>query len=150
MPTHRFEGTLTWRAGAAPPATGNHRVVFAGRPALEVSAAPQYRGDGTKLNPEELLVASLASCQLLTYLTLAARAGVEVRAYDDRPVGTLAMAEKKMRITEILLRPRITIGPASDADAARTLVERAHESCFIGASLACAVRLEPEIVRSEP
>ena len=148
MPTHHFEGRLTWRAGAEPPAAGNHRVEFAGRPVLEVSGAPQYRGDGTKLNPEELLVASLASCQLLTYLALAARAGVTVLAYEDAPVGTLAIVDKKMRMAEILLRPRITIAAPSDVEAARTLVERAHEQCFIGNSVSCAVRLEPEIVRS--
>jgi organic hydroperoxide reductase OsmC/OhrA len=149
MPTHHFEGRVAWHAGAEGPAAGNHRVEFAGRPALEVSGAPQYRGDGTKLNPEELLTASLASCQLLTYLALAPRAGVRVLAYEDRPVATLAMADKRMRVTEILLRPRITIAADADADTARALVERAHEGCFIGNSIACAVRLEPEIVRSE-
>jgi len=149
MPTHHFEGRLTWRAGAAGPAAGNHRVEFAGRPALEVSGAPQYRGDGTKVNPEELLVAALASCQLLTYLALAPRAGVTVLGYEDAPVGTLALVEKKMRVAEILLRPRITIAAGGDVEAARTLVERAHEGCFIGNSIACAVRIEPEIVRSE-
>lgn len=148
MPTHRFEGRVTWRAGAEGTAAGNHRIEFAGRPALEVSGAPQYRGDGTKLNPEELLVASLASCQLLTYLALAPRAGVTVLDYEDAPVGTLAMVDKKMRVAEIVLHPRITIGQTDDVAAATTLVERAHESCFIGNSISCAVRLEPEIVRS--
>jgi len=147
MPTHQFEGHLTWRAGVAGPAAGNHRVEFAGRPALEVSGAPQYRGDGTKLNPEELLVAALASCQLLTYLALASRARVQVLAYEDAPVGTLALVEKKMRIAEILLRPHITLAEGGDVEMARTLVERAHDGCFIGNSLACAVRLEPEIRR---
>jgi organic hydroperoxide reductase OsmC/OhrA len=146
MPTHHFEGRVQWRAGAAPPATGNHRVEFAGRPVLEVSGAPQYRGDGTKLNPEELLVASLASCQLLTYLALAERAGIRVLGYEDVPVGTLAIADRKMRVTEILLRPRITVAPGSDLAAARGLVERAHDGCFIGNSIACAVRIEPEIL----
>ena len=149
MPTHRFEGHLVWRAGSGEPATGTHRVEFAGRPTLEVSAAPQYRGDGTKLNPEELFVASLASCQLLTYLALAPRAGVTVLAYEDAPVGTLGIVEKKMRMAEVLLRPRITIAAASDPEAARDLVSRAHDGCFVGNSVACPVRLEPEIVRSD-
>lgn len=148
MPTHQFAGRVTWRAGAEGPAAGTHRVEFAGRPALEVSGAPQYRGDGTKLNPEELLVASLASCQLLTYLALAPRAGVTVLGYEDTPVGTLAIVDKKMRVAEIVLRPRITITHTNDVEAARALVERAHETCFIGNSISCVVRIEPEIVRS--
>src|SRR5262245_43525558 len=149
MPTHHFEGRLAWRAGGEGPAAGNHRVEFAGRPALELSGAPQYRGDGTKLNPEELLVASLASCQLLSYLALAPRAGITVLAYEDTPIGTLAIADKKMRVTEILLRPRITIAAGGSVDTARTLVDRAHEVCFIGNSLSCAVRIEPEIVERQ-
>jgi organic hydroperoxide reductase OsmC/OhrA len=149
MPTHRFEGLLTWRPGAVGPAAGTHRIEFAGRPALELSGAPQYGGDATKLNPEELLVASLASCQLLTYLALATRAGLQVLTYDDAPVGTLAMVDKKMRIAEILLRPRVTVAAGGDVEAARVLVERAHDHCFIGNSLACAVRLEPEIRRGD-
>ena len=149
MPTHHFEGRVAWTAGAAGPAAGNHHVEFAGRPALELSGAPQYRGDGTKLNPEELFTASLASCQLLSYLALAPRAGVRVLAYEDRPIATLAIADKKMRVTEIVLRPRITIAADADAAAARTLVDRAHDVCFIGNSISCAVRLEPEIVQGQ-
>ena len=148
MPTHHFEGRVTWTAGADGAAAGNHRVEFAGRPALELSGAPQYRGDGTKLNPEELLTASLASCQLLSYLALAPRTGVRVLAYEDRPIATLAIADKKMRVTEIVLRPRITIAADADAAAARTLVDRAHDVCFIGNSISCAVRIEPEIVQA--
>jgi organic hydroperoxide reductase OsmC/OhrA len=145
MPTHHFEGRLVWRAGAEGTAAGNHTVEFAGRPALQMSGAPQYRGDGSKLNPEELLAASLASCQLLTYLSLAPRAGITVLAYEDTPMATLAIVEKKMRVAEVLLRPRIAIAAGGDVATARTLVERAHEQCFIGNSVSCAVRLEPEI-----
>jgi organic hydroperoxide reductase OsmC/OhrA len=147
MPAHHFEGRVTWRAGAEGPATGNHRIEFAGRPALELSGAPQYRGDGTKLNPEELLVASLASCQLLSYLARAKQAGVTVLAYEDAPVGTLAIVDKKMRMAEILLRPRITVAADADLETARKLVDQAHDVCFIGNSLSCAVRIEPEIGR---
>jgi organic hydroperoxide reductase OsmC/OhrA len=111
-----------------------------------VSAAPQYRGDPTRLNPEELFVAALASCQLLTYLALARGAGVSVRSYEDRAVGTLAIADRKMRMTEVLLRPRITVAAGSDEETARGLVDKAHAGCFIANSVACAVRIEAEIV----
>jgi organic hydroperoxide reductase OsmC/OhrA len=145
MPTHRFEAHLVWSKedGAK---TGNHVVELAGRPSLDVSAAPQYRGDPSKANPEELFLASLASCQMLTYLAGAARAGIELLAYEDHAVATLAIAERKMRVTEVLLRPRITIAAGSDAERARDLVEAAHEGCFIANSVACAVRTEPEVL----
>jgi organic hydroperoxide reductase OsmC/OhrA len=146
MPTHTYEALLTWQAGGEGVAAGNHRVEFADRPAVEVSAAPQYRGDPTRLNPEELFVAALASCQLLTYLALARGAGVTVRRYEDHAAGTLAIADRKMRMTEVRLRPRITISAGSDQGTARGLVEKAHDGCFIANSVACTVRIEPEIV----
>lgn len=145
MPTHEFTARLTWQRGDT--GGGTHEVAFEGRPSLSVAAAPQYRGDPTRLNPEELFVASLASCQLLTYVALAPRAGVTVLAYDDRPTGTLTMVEKKMRMAEVVLRPRITIDAATDEAKARTLVETAHAGCFIANSVQTSVRIEPEIVR---
>jgi len=145
MPTHEFTARLTWQRTDA--GGGTHEVAFEGRPSLSVAAAPQYRGDPSRLNPEELFVAALASCQLLTYLALAPRAGVTVLAYDDRPSGTLTMVEKRMRMAEVVLRPRITIDAATDEAKARALVETAHAGCFIANSVRTSVRLEPEIVR---
>jgi organic hydroperoxide reductase OsmC/OhrA len=146
MATHHFEARLVWRAGAQGPASGTHRVEISGKPELEVSAAPQYRGDPSRHNPEELFVAALASCQLLTYLALAARGGVGLVAYEDRATGTLAIADRKMRMTEVVLRPRITLAPGADASRARALVDSAHDGCFIANSVSCAVRVEPEIL----
>lgn len=143
---HHFEAHLVWRAGGEGVTSGNHRIEFANRPALEVSGAPQYRGDPSRLNPEELFVASLASCQALTYLALAARAGVTVLAYEDAAQGTMTIADKKMRMTEVRLRPRITIAAGSDQAKARALVDAAHDGCFIANSVSCAVRTEPELL----
>jgi organic hydroperoxide reductase OsmC/OhrA len=145
---HAFHAHLTWQKGGEGVAVGNHRVEFAGRPAVEVSAAPPYRGDPSKLNPEELFLASLVSCQMLTYLALASRAGVEVVAYEDGAEATLTIADRKMRVTEVVLHPRITIAGSADEAKARSLVEAAHDGCFIANSVACAVRAEVEIVRA--
>ena len=98
MPTQTYEARLIWQAGGEGITAGNHRLEFEGRPAVEVSAAPQYRGDPTRLNPEELFIAALASCQLLTDLAPARGAGVAVRRYEERATGTLAIADRKMRI----------------------------------------------------
>jgi organic hydroperoxide reductase OsmC/OhrA len=123
-------------------------MVFEGRPALALSGAPQYRGDPSRSSPEDLFVAALASCQMLSYLALAGRAGVTVLAYDDHAVGTLSIADKKMRMTEVVLHPRITLAGGADAAKALALVDTAHENCFIANSVACAVRVEPAIVPS--
>lgn len=143
--THHYEAHLAWRKGGEGVAATNHTVAFAGRPALEVSAAPEYRGDPTRLNPEELFVASLASCQALTYLVLAGRGGVDVVAYEDRARGTLTIRDKKMRMVEVVLRPCITLAPGTDEAKARALVDAAHDGCFIANSVACEVKVEAEL-----
>jgi organic hydroperoxide reductase OsmC/OhrA len=145
---HAFHARLNWKKGGEGVAAGNHRVEFEGRPAIEVSAAPQYRGDPSKLNPEELFLASLASCQMLTYLALASRAGIDVIAYEDAAEATLTIADRKMRITEVVLRPRITVAGSADETKARSLVSAAHDGCFIANSVTSAVRTEAEVVRA--
>jgi organic hydroperoxide reductase OsmC/OhrA len=143
---HAFRAHLVWNKGGEGTAAGNHRVELEGRPVLEVSAAPQYRGDGSKPNPEELFLASLASCQMLTYLALAARAGVDVLSYEDRAEATVAIADRKMRVTEVVLRPSIRVAAGTDEAKARSLVGSAHEGCFIANSVACEVHTDAEIV----
>ena len=142
---HHYEARAHWRkGGAANPM--NHQLLFEGRSAIEASGAPQYKGDPGKLNPEELFVSALVSCQMLSYLALASRGGVDVLAYDDAGRGTMTIADKRMRFTEVELRPRITIAPGADLDKAHALVEAAHQACFIANSVSCAVRVEAEIV----
>lgn len=76
---HQYEVQTRWRKPAdASTNVMNHRLEFSGRPALESSGAPQYKGDPSRVNPEELFVAALVSCQMLSYLALAGRAGGEV------------------------------------------------------------------------
>lgn len=143
---HVFEGRLTWRAGGEGVTAGNHAMAFEGRPPLALGGAPQYKGDPSRLSPEDLFVGALASCQMLSFLALAGRAGVSVLAYDDHAVGTLAMADKKMRMTAVVLHPHITLAPGSDEAKALALVHTAHDNCFIANSVASDVRVEPTIV----
>jgi organic hydroperoxide reductase OsmC/OhrA len=145
--THEFTGELVWKKGADGVARSNHTVTFGGRPPFEVSAAPQYQGDPTRLNPEELFLTAIASCQLLTYLALAPRSQVDVVRYEDRATAVLAIVDRKMRIQTVILRPRITIDGADEA-AALDLVEKAHDGCFIANSVACEIQVEPTVVRS--
>ena len=142
---HHYEAQARWRKGADTNPM-NHRLTFGDRPAIEASGAPQYKGDPGKLNPEELFVAALVSCQMLSYLALAARGGVDVLAYEDAGRGTMTIADKRMRFTEVELRPRITIAPGGDEAKARALVEAAHQACFIANSVSCTVRVEAEVV----
>ncbi len=121
------------------------RVTFTDRPAIEMSGAPEFGGDAARLNPEELFTAALASCQMLTYLHLAARNGVAVVSYVDHSEGELAWHDGKLRMTRVTLRPAITITAQSDAALAESLVERAHGECFIASSVTTDVQTEATI-----
>jgi organic hydroperoxide reductase OsmC/OhrA len=153
---HRFEARLLW-TGAQRGPTGAYetydralRVDFPGKPAMDLSAAPPFRGDGGVHNPEDLLVASLSACHCLSYLALCARRGVRVLAYEDDAFGILGHGApgKTLHFHEVVLRPRVTIDATSDPELAKKLHERAHEECFIAASVNFPVRHEATIVQA--
>jgi organic hydroperoxide reductase OsmC/OhrA len=105
------------------------------------SSDPAFRGDATRYNPEELLVASLSACHLLWYLHVCADAGVVVVEYVDEAQGTMALDEKgNGRFTEVVLRPRVTIARAEQTALARELHQEAHRRCFIANSVNFPVR----------
>jgi organic hydroperoxide reductase OsmC/OhrA len=101
------------------------------------SAAPDFKGNGERVDPEEGFVAAVSSCHMLTFLAVAARKRIVVDAYEDDAVGHLEKNEKgKLAVTRVELRPRIRFGgaPPSAEEIAR-LHELAHENCFIAQSV---------------
>ena len=121
-----------------------HTVTFKnGRP-LEMSAAPAYKGDSSKVDPEEAFVASLSSCHMLTFLAMAAGRKLVVDSYVDDAVGYLETnADGNLAITRVILRPRIAFGgPAPDAATVQALHDKAHHGCFIANSVKTEVTVE--------
>ena len=107
----------------------------------------ESKGDPAILNPEQLLLMAASSCQMLWFLHLAAKARIDVVAYDDEASALMPEDEQPVRITEITLRPRITVnGDASDERVGK-LVETAHEHCFIANTLSCSMTVEPSFER---
>lgn len=110
------------------------------------TTVPAPLSDPKAVDPEEALVAALASCHMLWFLALASKAGFEVDAYEDDAVGVLGKdAAGKTSLTVATLRPRVTFSGAARPDDGkfRDLHHRAHELCFIANSLRTEVRLEP-------
>lgn len=116
-----------------------------GKPDLLGSADPTFRGDADRWNPEELLVAALSQCHLLSYLHSAVNHGITVVAYADSPVGTVSQVGQGGRFTEVVLRPRVTITDPAQVDLAREIHHEASVNCFIAASVDFPVRHEPTI-----
>ena len=147
---HTFTVSVEWRgnrgAGTSDPRAFGRasRITTPGAPPVEASAARPFHGDADRWNPETLLLAALAECHMLSYLSLAARSGIRVEEYRGEAECSLAFDGARGRITEATLRPRVVIS-AGDREAALALHDRAQEECFIAASVAFPVRHEAEV-----
>ena len=138
---HHFSAKVTW-TGAAKGTTSSyesysrdHLIEIPGKPPIAGSADTVFRGDASRHNPEDLLVMSLSTCHMLTYLAQAARAGVHVLGYTDEAAGTMQMKDGKMRFTDVSLHPQVVIAADSDPDTAQQLHHLAHEHCFVASSV---------------
>jgi organic hydroperoxide reductase OsmC/OhrA len=140
--THRYTIKVTW-TGNEGAGTGSyrgysraHRIESAGKTAIEGSADPSFRGDPTRWNPEELLLASISACHKLWYLGLCSQAGIRVEAYEDAAEAIMVEGDSGAgQFTSVLLRPRVTLAAGSDKTMAEALHARAHSMCFIARSV---------------
>jgi organic hydroperoxide reductase OsmC/OhrA len=151
---HSYSAKITWTGAAQGPTASyqsysrEYLVEIPGKPALRGSADATFRGDPALHNPEDLLVVALSTCHMLSYFAECARAGIKVVAYEDQATGTMAMKDKKIRFTEVVLHPRVTIAADSDADKATALHEQAHEQCFIASSVNFPVHHDAVVTRA--
>ena len=107
----------------------------------------ESKGDPAILNPEQLLLMAASSCQMLWFLHLAAKARIDVVAYDDDAVALMPEDTEPVRITEIALRPRIAVAGDASEERIRKLAHTAHEYCFIANSLNSRMSIEPTVER---
>jgi organic hydroperoxide reductase OsmC/OhrA len=122
-----------------------HRVTFKNGKPVEMSASMDYKGDAGMVDPEEMLVASLSSCHMLSFLAIANKYKFIVDSYDDDAAGMLEKnAEGKMAITHVTLRPRVkfSASAAPDASTYQQLHDKAHHACFIANSVKTEVTVE--------
>ncbi len=135
----RVHGTTSYRAYAR-----DHRIVIAGKPDLLGSSDPAFRGDASRHNPEELLLAAVSACHMLWYLHLAAEAGVVVTGYVDEAEGEMALApDGAGQFTGVTLRPSVALASGADRSRANSLHEEAHAKCFIARSVNFPVTILP-------
>jgi len=124
-----------------------HEWTFDSGVVVQASAAPLYRGDADRVDPEEALVAALSSCHMLTFLFEAARKKLIVDSYEDAAVGVMAKNERgKLFVSRVTLRPKVTFGGehTPTAEEISELHHRAHEGCFIAQSVKTEVVVEAQ------
>ena len=150
--THRYEMIVRWTGDTGSGTSDyrgyrrDHEIHGGGKATILGSSDPAFRGDATRWNPEELLVAALAQCHMLWYLHLSADGGVVVTEYTDTPVGTMTMdATGGGQFTDVVLRPAVTVAEPSMADKALALHDEIDAFCFIARSVNFPVRHEPTV-----
>ncbi len=144
---HSYETRLTWKGnlGSGTSFYNSYKrdyIVNAGdKPVIEGSSDPEFRGDGNRYNPEELLVASLSSCHMLWFLHLCAVSNIIVTAYEDKATGTMnENADGSGSFSEVVLRPVVSISGDINAAQLDALHREANQKCFIASSCNFPVR----------
>ncbi len=135
------EGTKTYRSY-----TRDYTIISAAKPQILGSSDPSFHGDPSRYNPEDLLVASLSACHMLSYLHLCAVNHITVVDYRDAALGLMEEnSDGSAQFTKVTLRPAVKISPGDDQAKAQALHEKAHHLCFIARSVNFSVEVEPAI-----
>lgn len=134
----RYRNDLVWKSG--------RRGVMSslGKPELEVGSPPEFRGEPGVWTPEDMYVGALNACLMLTFLALADRQSLGLVSYETSAEGLLEHVEGRYRITEVTVRPSVVVKSEVDLEAAREIVGKLEENCFISNSISARVRLEPQ------
>lgn len=150
-----FAVTIEWTGSRGVGTTGYrdfdraHTVRVAGLPDILASADKVFRGDASRHNPEQLLLAALSGCHMMSYFFHAVGAGLTVVEYTDDATAVLTREGTGGRITGATLRPRVVLS-AGDALAAERIHADAHRDCFIANSVAFPVAIEPTVEFAHP
>jgi organic hydroperoxide reductase OsmC/OhrA len=149
---HAYSVSIVWTGNSGTGTSGyrdyerSHEISAAGKVGIEASSDAAFRGNRSKWNPEELLLAALSSCHQLAYLHICAVAGIVVVGYVDQAEGVMEETEDGGgRFTRVLLRPRVTV-TSGDLEKAKELHHEAHRKCFIANSVNFPVAHEAEVI----
>jgi organic hydroperoxide reductase OsmC/OhrA len=138
---HLFKAELNWTSNKNQEDSTkrfynkSHQIKIEGKPVLNISAAKTFKGDPELYNPEDLLLSSLVSCHMMSYLYVCAQNGIEVLEYSDNAEATLEVAaDGSGRFVEVRLNPKVKISNSDKIDLANELHKKANQLCFIANS----------------
>lgn len=145
--SHSFPLLVRWSGDTlVTPYNREAEISNPGHVTIPMSSAPSYGGDPTRWNPENVLAGALATCHLLTFLSLASKVRIQVTAYEDHAEAVLETVDKISRMGEIRLRPIIRVAKGTSAAKVVELFEKAHKYCIVANSITSKVVMEPRVV----
>ena len=149
-PTKRAYKAFRYKAKSTWSSARRGVLSAAGKPDIVVGSPPEFKGEPDIWAPEELLVGSLNTCMMLTFLTLAQAQGLIPVGYESEAEGLLENVEEKYHITKVTVRPRVTLKSEAELEPARKIMESVEAHCFIANSINARVTLTPEFVVAPP
>ncbi|MBI3743225.1 MAG: OsmC family protein [Chloroflexi bacterium] len=138
--SYTYRTSIAWTSGV------EGTLASPGKPSIKLSAPPEFKGPEGNWSPENLLVAAVESCVMLTFLALARSRKLEFVAYSSEAEGLLEPVYGKLVVSKVTVKPKIVVKNAADVDAAREMMGQVEENCFISNSVESEVVLQPEIV----
>jgi peroxiredoxin-like protein len=117
-----------------------------GKPEVQVATPPEFKGHEGLWSPEDLFVASINSCVMSTFLAFAERAGLAFTAYESDAEGRVELADGKLQVTTVVVKPKVTLAPGADAAKAREILAKAEAHCLISNSVRTKVTVEAAVV----
>lgn len=136
------DGTSSYRGYSR-----DHDIRIPGLPVLPGSADPTFHGDRDRYNPEQLLLAALAQCHMLSFLHVAVKHGVVVTDYRDDATGVMRLnRDGSGQFESVMLNPRVTMKEPAHVELAEQLHREANAVCFISRSVNFPVRHSPVTV----
>lgn len=148
---HEYRTSLTWTGAASGFSSYDtydrtHQIAAPGKPVLTTSSDPSFLGVPQLWNPEDMLVAALSSCHMLSYLACCSRARIEVISYADQAEGVMLEDGKGGGyFSTVVLNPRVVIANADKIEHATRLHGTANKVCFIANSVNFKVEHNPVI-----
>ncbi|MCS7252704.1 MAG: OsmC family protein [Armatimonadota bacterium] len=123
----------------------HYSVSADGKPEIDVATPSRFGGRDDLWSPLDLLLASLNSCLLSTFVAMAERMNARFSCYESKAIGELERVEGALRFTRMLIQPIITVNSDSDVEPVRRAIEAAGRYCPVARSLNAEVKVEPEI-----
>ena len=146
METKRAYKSFRYKANTAWSSARWGTLSASGKPNIVVGSPPEFKGEPDIWAPEELLVGSVNTCMMLTFLTLAQAGGLTPVGYESEAEGLLENVDGKYRITEVAVRPRVSLKGKAELERAREIMEGVEAQCFISNSIKSKVALTAEFV----
>ena len=135
---HQYSAT-----GSANP-TGNVVLSSGDLPSIQSAPPAEFGGPGDQWSPEDLLVAAVADCFVLSFRAIAAASKFEWNELTCSVTGTLDKVERAIQFTELTVHAKLSLSAEADQDRAQRLLEKAKQTCFVTNSLKAEQTLETE------